>query len=141
MDGEISFKEYNEMLMERARDILEKEPSKKEKDPVSVWTVYLCEKVEPYYYENGKETGFNNHGSSASVGFYAKREDAVDAMHKNACDIRECFYEYGCIEEVKEGLYGSVPGSVQWFMWNEEKGGFYEIETPKGEENVCGYVI
>ena len=33
-------------LSDRAKDILEKEPSKKEKDPVSVWTIYLCEKIE-----------------------------------------------------------------------------------------------
>lgn len=109
--------------------------------PQTIWTIFLCEKLEPKIYESGKDSGFNDRGCSAAMGFYLDKEDAVEAMHNNVCDIRECVYNYGCIEEVGEGVYGAIPNSVQWFKWNEDKQGYYEIETPEREKHIYGYCL
>ena len=38
-------------------------------------------------------------------------------------------YPYAIIERLEPGLF-PVPREREWFGWNEEKDGFYKIETP-----------
>ena len=63
-------------------------------------------------------------------GYYLKREDAVDAVHRNVTDMHETIYPYAIIERLDSGLF-PLPKEREWFGWDEEKGGFYEIETPE----------
>ena len=63
-------------------------------------------------------------------GYYRNREDAVRAVHKNVTDIHETIYPYAIIERLEPGLF-PVPKEREWFGWDEEKDGFYEIETPE----------
>ena len=62
-------------------------------------------------------------------GYYWNREDAVHAVHRNVTDIHETIYPYAIIERLEPGLF-PVPKERVWFGWDEEKDGFYEIETP-----------
>ena len=62
-------------------------------------------------------------------GYYWNREDAVDAVHRNVTDMHETIYPYAIIEHLEPGLF-PVPKERVWFGWDEEKDGFYEIETP-----------
>lgn len=62
-------------------------------------------------------------------GYYWNREDAVEAVHRNVTDIHETIYPYAIIERLEPGLF-PVPREREWFGWDKEKDGFYEIETP-----------
>lgn len=44
-------------------------------------------------------------------------------------DMHETIYPYAIIERLEPGLF-PVPKGREWFGWDEEKKGFYEIETP-----------
>ena len=67
-------------------------------------------------------------------GYYWRKEDAVRAVHRNVTDMHETIYPYAIIEHIEPGLF-PVPKEREWFGWDEEKDGFYEIETP--ECNKC----
>ena len=84
------------------------------------------------------KNGWPDTGSQSDMGFYYNKQDAIDAMHENACDIRECVYDYGYVIEQHEGLY-DCPGceSRIYFKWNEEKHGFYEAEEPKSMKHLA----
>ena len=62
-------------------------------------------------------------------GYYWRREDAVRAVHRNVTDMHETIYPYAIIEHLEPGLF-PVPREREWFGRDEEKDGFYEIETP-----------
>ena len=63
-------------------------------------------------------------------GYYWRKEDAVRAVHRNITDMHETIYPYAIIERLKPGLF-PVPKEREWFGWDEDKDGFYEIETPE----------
>ena len=62
-------------------------------------------------------------------GYYWRKEDAVRAVHRNVTDMHETIYPYAIIERLEPGLF-PVPKEREWFGWDEEKNGFYEIATP-----------
>ena len=76
--------------------------------------------------------GWPNIGTTVYVGFYHYIQNAIDAMHENRCDIRECVYNYGFVLTHKPGLYNPA-GSYDriYFKWDEEKQGFYEAPEPE----------
>lgn len=99
---------------------------------------YACE-VHPIYrimmqeYSGAElKNGWPNTGCQADMGFYYDKQDAIDAMHENACDIRECVYDYGFVIEQMPGLY-DAPGYWRriYFKWDNERGGFFEAEEPE----------
>ena len=67
-------------------------------------------------------------------GYYWNRKDAVRAVHRNVTDMHETIYHYAIIEYLEPGLF-PVPKEREWFGWEEEKDGFYEIETPECNNN------
>ena len=101
-----------------------------------IYRILMMEKSgnESIEYPTGKDSGFPDMGATAEMGFYFSYEDAVEAMHENALDIRECVYDYGFVIMQFQGLY-RTPGyhddARQYFAWDEEKQGFYEAEEPK----------
>jgi len=86
------------------------------------------------------EKGWSDFGAQRTYGFYQNKEDAIESMHVNNGDIRECLYDYGVIEEIQEGIYGEVTWE-QLFKFDDEKGGFFEIEKPKEAEHICNFSI
>lgn len=80
---------------------------------------------------SSKDSGFPDTGESYQPGFYYSYEDAVDAMHKNAGDIRETCYNYGFILRLFPGVYQSAGVNDRtYFKWDNEKKGYYEVEEP-----------
>ena len=92
-----------------------------------IYRVFMQEK-------SGADTtkGWPDTGCTADMGFYYDLEDAIEAMHMNACDIRECVYDYGYVITQYPGLYRfpSYMGRI-YFKWDEERKGFYEAEEPE----------
>lgn len=85
-----------------------------------------------------KPSGFPDLGSSADVGFYHDLDDAIQAMHENSCDIRECVYNAGFVLCRFPGLYQCAGSDLRmYFTWNDEKGGFFEAEEPKIFEHIA----
>lgn len=84
------------------------------------------------YKETGKHSGFPDLGCSFEAGFYYDLDDAVSAMHENVCDIRETVYSAGFVLVRFPGVYhpsGSY-GRI-YFVWDENRKGFYEAEEPE----------
>lgn len=76
-------------------------------------------------------------GYQKDMGFYYDKQDAIEAMHENACDIRECLFDCGYVIEQHEGLY-DCPGSDRriYFKWDEDRKGFYEAEEPEAMKRL-----
>lgn len=72
------------------------------------------------------------------VGWYQKKEDAVDCIEKNRGDIYECgSYPYAVIEEVTEGLYPICEKSW-WFKWDKK---YRPSKKPVQYKRVFNYAI
>lgn len=82
-------------------------------------------------------SGWPDTGAQANMGFFYDKQDAIDAMHENALDIRECVYDYGYVIEQHEGLY-DCPGSESriYFKWDDDRKGFYEAEEPESMKHL-----
>ena len=65
-----------------------------------------------------------------ALGYFWDKESAMDAVHRNATDMRETIYPYAIIERLNQGIF-PVPKEREWFGWEEEKDGFYKIATPE----------
>lgn len=90
------------------------------------------------YSKTGKPLGFPDLGGSDMPGFYYNIQDAIDAMHENACDIRECTYSAGFVLCRFPGLYESAGTKERmYFVWDDEKGGFYEQEEPEIFQHIA----
>lgn len=106
-----------------------------------MWFITTIEKVE--YYENENDIpAFPDFGDQRTWGYYSDREKAVQALHKNLTDMYEYLYDYALIEKFEEGIcpYAS-PNNRQWFKWDSERKGYYEIEEPEVAKHVVNFAI
>lgn len=94
----------------------------------SAWFVTVLEDIE------------NLNGDQRTWGYYLDKEDAVKSLHKNRTDMRENTYDYAVIECIGEGIVAYVT-ERQWFEWNEELNGYYEIEEPDCVKNIVNFAI
>lgn len=84
-----------------------------------------------------KANGWPDSGCQKDMGFYYDKKDAIEAMHENACDIRECIFDYGYVIEQHEGLYDFIGSDRRiYFKWDEEKHGFFEAEEPEAMKRL-----
>lgn len=79
-------------------------------------------------------------GDMRTWGYFEEKETAVQVLHENRTDLRDCLYDYAIIEEFESGIC-PVCKQRQWFKWDSSREGFYEIEEPKGVEHVSNYAI
>lgn len=77
-------------------------------------------------------SGIPDLGSTSYPGFYHNEADAIRAMHENMGDIRECSYDYGFVLKHEPGMYGNCASKDDrtYFVWDDERDGFYEAEEP-----------
>lgn len=82
---------------------------------------------------NGKELDSPDYGTIESLGFYYEYETAVRALHENWADINEAGLFSGAWIEMKfPGLYPYLGKEYrQFFIWDEERGGYFEAEEPE----------
>ena len=99
-----------------------------------MWFITTIQKIEPY------ENDFPDFGDQRTWGYYSERETAVHALHENWTDMWEYLYDYALIEEFEEGLcpYAS---NRQWFKWDDERKGYFEIEEPECVKNLVNFAL
>ena len=64
---------------------------------------------------------------SRTFGFYSDFKSCEKALNANYMDMCEGYYFCACVEEIDEGIHPHVE-SKAWFLWDEEKKGFYRTE-------------
>lgn len=84
--------------------------------------------------------GWTDIGNQRCWGFYADKNTAVDALHENWTDMNETIYGYAVIEGYREGI-SHYTGYRQFFKYDREKDGYFEIAEPKGYEHYCSFGI
>ena len=69
-------------------------------------------------------------GANRCWGFYKDKDKAIQAVEENWTDMWETCYDYAMIEEYEEGISHTTFWR-KFYKFNEEKGGYDEIEEPK----------
>lgn len=65
------------------------------------------------------KNGFPDCGSPRTVGYYINKEDAINTVLENRCDLWETIYTYAVVERLEPGLYPLA--EERWFFkWNME---------------------
>lgn len=98
------------------------------------WFITVMEKLE----KNSK--GFLSTGCTRCWGFYSNKEDALNTLHENRTDLWETIYDYAVLEEYYEGISNSTM-KRQFFKYNREKDGYFEIEEPECVKNTCDFAL
>ena len=89
-------------------------------------------------YPTGKPSGFPDTGITDTVGFYYELEKSIEALHCNACDLRETVYDAAFVLCRFPGLYDCVPSEGRmYFIWDKEKEGYFEAEEPELFKHVA----
>lgn len=99
-----------------------------------MWFVTVVEKMDD------RDTTFGDTGDTRTWGFFSNKEDAIDVLHKNVTDMHELYYDYAVIEEYNEGISNDT-GERQWFMYDEDRDGYFEIEEPRCVKNICCFAL
>lgn len=101
-----------------------------------MWFVTVIEKLDA----DGYGDGFCDTGDTRTWGFYSDVNDAISALHNNKTDMHECFYDYAIIEEYNEGICNGTL-RYQWFKWDNERDGYFEIDEPRCVSRMCDFAI
>jgi len=70
-----------------------------------------------------------------TFGYFLDREQAVQAVLRNAGDLHECLYTWCVVETLDEGIHplGDLenPGANEtWFHWNEQTDRWEPVQRP-----------
>ena len=65
----------------------------------------------------------------------------VQALHENWTDMWETCYDYAVIEMYKEGISHYEHRSRQWFKFDQERKGYFEIEEPECVKHVGSFAL
>lgn len=86
--------------------------------------------------------GWPKTGCTRCWGFYSNKQDALNALHGNYTDMWEYCYDYAILEAYYEGIGGySFNEERQFFKYDKEQDGYFEIEAPQGFEHICSFAI
>ena len=104
-----------------------------------IFALYLFENPDKELVsKDGKHLGWPDTGNSYEPGFYHNLDWAIEAMNQNAGDIRETCYDAGFILCRFPGLYDGVTTNARmYFVWNNEKQGFFQQEEPAIFEHIA----
>ena len=101
-----------------------------------MWFVTVIEKLDA----DGYGDGLCGTGCTRTWGFYSDVNDAINALHSNKTDMHEYFYDYAIIEEYNEGICNDT-SRYQWFKWDNERDGYFEIDEPRCVSRMCDFAI
>ena len=99
-----------------------------------MWFITVFEKIEP------NERMWVEFGDQRTWGYYAEREKAVQALHGNWTDMWETCYDYAVIEFFEEGVCMQAEDR-QFFKWDDEHKGYFEIEEPLCVKHLTNFAI
>lgn len=86
------------------------------------------------------EFGWPDTECGRCLGFYAEKETALRALHENWTDMNETVYDYAVIEGYTEGI-SNMTGYEQWFKFDADQDGYFEIEKPKETMHFSGWAF
>jgi len=84
--------------------------------------------------------GWLDVGASRTFGFFNNKGKAFDSLHHNSCDMCEHLYEYAVVEAMEEGIHPVVVDR-QFFKYDQERGGFFEISEPEEFKHYCNIAL
>ena len=101
-----------------------------------IYTITCFQKVEM------DDKGWLRTGASRTFGYFAEKDDAVEAMHHNTLDMWEYLYDYAVIEAMREGVHCECEEEI-WFQYDRKRGGFFEIPKPEAviKSHVCNFAL
>jgi hypothetical protein len=50
------------------------------------------------------------------------------------------YYAYAVVEKIEKGIHSHAK-QIAWFLWNEERKGFYETEKPEWANGWYGFTL
>ena len=89
--------------------------------------------------ENG-ESESPDFSDMRTFGYFDSFEACNQALHENWCDMHECLYEFAVIEQIEQGIHPHAK-EMDWYRWDNEKCGFFEIDKPTETNGYCNYAI
>lgn len=99
------------------------------------WFITVMEKIEP------NERFYVTMGSTRCWGFYSNKDWAIEALHTNATDMWETCYNYAVLEKYYEGISNEDHTCRQFFKYDKERNGYFEIEEPECVKHYCSFAI
>ena len=130
---------YQEML-DYVKWYQEKHKDQNGKAPNPIFEIMVFEypNKEMIYHkpEGDVHSGWPDTGCADNMGFYYELDTAIQAMNENWCDIQETCYYAGFILCRFPGLYYAGT-SRMYFLWDNEKEGFFEAEEPEIFKHVA----
>ena len=99
-----------------------------------MWFITVMEKIDC------DNLGWPSFGNKRTWGFYSDRTDAVRALHYNVTNMHEGCYDFAVMEEYDEGISGYT-GNCQWFEYDKERNGYFEIDKPYNVRNVGSFAL
>lgn len=130
---------YQEML-DYVKWYQEKHKDENDNSPNPIFEIMLFEypNKEMIYHkpEGDVHSGWPDTGCIDDMGFYYELDTAIQAMNENWCDIQETCYYAGFILCRFPGVYYAGT-SRMYFLWDDEKEGFFEAEEPEIFKHVA----
>ena len=80
------------------------------------------------------------HGGMRTWGYYPDKETAVQALHENWTDMREYTYDIALLEKFGPGVCPYCE-ERQWFKFDRERNGYFEMEEPEFIKRVVNFAI
>ena len=99
-----------------------------------MYFITVFEKVEPV------DPYSAEFGDRRTWGYYPEYEMAATALHENRTDLHEGLYAYAIIEKIGPGICADVT-EKQWFKWNKENRGYFEIDVPECAKHCTNFAI
>ena len=73
--------------------------------------------------------GWPDTGDTRTVGYYTEKEQAINAVLENRCDLWETIYTYAVVEYLTPGLYPLAQDNERWFFkFNKDNLSYEPIE-------------
>lgn len=79
-------------------------------------------------------------GACRCFGYKETYEEAVEALHENSCDMFETIYMYAIIEKLGPYIH-PFPEMKQYFKYDFERDGFFEIDEPESTKNLSNFSL
>ena len=99
-----------------------------------MYFITVFEKIEP------SDVSFAEFGCRRTWGYYPEYEMAATCLHENMTDLQEGCYMYAVIEKIGYGVV-AIAEERQWFKWDKERRGYFEIEEPECVRHLCNFAI
>lgn len=89
---------------------------------------------------NKTECGYPDVGYERCWGFFSNKADALKVLHGNETDLYETVYRYAVLEKYYEGI-SNYAFERQFFEYNKERNGYFEIDEPDVFKHFVGFGI